>query len=109
MRGLETVEVEWKDGKLLEIEGTEKFWEAENVFLAMGFTGVEKAKLFKDLGVSITPKGTISVNENKLTSAEKIFAAGDCERGQSLIVWAIADGRQAANGVDQFLRSVCQN
>ncbi|MEP6901157.1 MAG: glutamate synthase subunit beta [Actinomycetota bacterium] len=109
LRGLETVEIQWKDGKLLEIEGTEKFWEAENVFLAMGFTGVEKAKLFEDLGVSITSNGKISVNENKQTSVAKIFAAGDCERGQSLIVWAIADGRQAANGVDKFLRSVSQN
>ncbi len=105
LSGLETVEVEWQDGKLTEIAGTEKSWEAETVFLAMGFTGVEKAKLFEDLGVSVTTKGTISVNENKQTSAAKIFAAGDCERGQSLIVWAIADGRQAAHGVDKFLRA----
>ncbi|HVE56825.1 MAG TPA: glutamate synthase subunit beta [Pyrinomonadaceae bacterium] len=109
LQGLETVEVEWKDGKLSEIEGTENFWEAEKVFLAMGFTGVEKTRLFEDLGVSVTAKGTISVNENKQTSAENVFAAGDCERGQSLIVWAIADGRKAAIGVDKFLRSTCQN
>jgi glutamate synthase (NADPH) small chain len=103
LQGVETVEVEWIDGKLTEIEGTEKFWEADKIFLAMGFTGVEKVKLFEDLGVSLTPKGTIAINENKQTSAEKIFAAGDCERGQSLIVWAIADGRQAASGVNEFL------
>ncbi len=109
LQGLETVEVEWKDGKLSQIEGTEKFWEAEKVFLAMGFTGVEKAKFFEDLGVSLTPKGTISVKENKQTSVENIFAAGDCERGQSLIVWAIADGRQAALGVDKYLHPVLQN
>lgn len=106
LKNLETVEVEWKDGKLTEIEGTEKFWTAEKVFLAMGFTGVEKARIFEDLGVSITEKGTIWVNENKQTSAEKIFAAGDCERGQSLIVWAIADGRKAAVCVDNYLRSI---
>jgi glutamate synthase (NADPH/NADH) small chain len=109
LEGLETVEVEWVDGKLIEIKGTEKFWKAERVFLAMGFTGVEKAKLFEDLGVKIKSNGTIPVSENKQTTAKKIFAAGDCERGQSLIVWAIADGRQAAAGVDDFLRSVSQN
>lgn len=109
LQGLETVEVEWKNGKLTEIEGTEKRWDVERVFLAMGFTGVEKARLFEDLGVSITAKGTIAVNENKQTSVEKIFAAGDCERGQSLIVWAIADGRKAADSVDKFLRSTAKN
>jgi glutamate synthase (NADPH/NADH) small chain len=109
LKGLETVEVEWKDGKLSEIEGTEKLWEAEKVFLALGFTGVEKARLFEDLGVSITEKGTISVNENNQTSIENVFAAGDCERGQSLIVWAIADGRKAANSIDKFLRAASQN
>lgn len=109
LQGLETIEVEWIDGKLIEIEGTEKYWETEKVLLAMGFTGVEKARIFEGLGVSITAKGTIIVNENKQTSAEKVFAAGDCERGQSLIVWAIADGRKAANGVDKFLHSSSNN
>jgi glutamate synthase (NADPH/NADH) small chain len=109
LKGLETVEVEWKDGKLLEIAGTEKFWEAENVFLAMGFTGVEKVKLFEDLGVSLSLKGTISINENKQTTVANIFAAGDCERGQSLIVWAIADGREAAQNVHEFLFSAANN
>ena len=109
LKGLETVEVEWKDGILTEIEGTQKFWKAEKVFLAMGFTGVEKVRLFEDLGVSLTAKGTIWTDENKQTSAPKIFAAGDCERGQSLIVWAIADGRRAAAGVDKFLRAVVEN
>jgi len=107
--GLETVDIEWRDGKLSEIEGSEKFWKAEKVFLAMGFTGVEKVKLFEDLGVSLGPQGTISVDENKQTSAPNIFAAGDCERGQSLVVWAIADGRRAATGVDKFLRAVEKN
>jgi glutamate synthase (NADPH/NADH) small chain len=106
LKGVETVEVQWQDGKLAEIEGTEKFWKAETVFLAMGFTGVEKVKLFEDLGVSLTPRGTISVDDNKLTSVPNIFAAGDCERGQSLVVWAIADGRKAASCVDKFLRSI---
>ena len=109
LRGLETVEVEWKEGKLVKVENTEKFLEAETVFLAMGFTGVEKVKLFEDLGVALTPRGTIASDKNKQTSAAKIFAAGDCERGQSLIVWAIADGRKAASSVDKFLRAASSN
>jgi len=109
LSGLETVNIEWKDGKLTEIEGSEKFWQAENVFLAMGFIGAEKAKLFNDLGVAMTTRQTIFVNENKQTSVPKIFAAGDCERGQSLVVWAIADGRKAAKSVDEFLRQTQNN
>lgn len=104
LQGVETVEVEWIDGKLNEIVGTEKTWEAEKVFLAMGFIGTEKAKLFNELGVEITSRGTIAVNENKQTNVKKIFAAGDCERGQSLVVWAIADGRKTAKGVEEFLK-----
>jgi glutamate synthase (NADPH/NADH) small chain len=109
LKGVETVGVEWQDGKLSEIKGTEKVWEAEKVFLAMGFIGAEKAKLFEDLGVEITAQGTISVNENKQTNIENVFAAGDCERGQSLVVWAIADGRQAAKGVEEFLKNLPAN
>lgn len=109
LSGLETVKVEWINGKLFEIEGSEKFWQAEKVFLAMGFLGAEKAKLFNDLGIAMTERQTISVNENKQTSVPKIFAAGDCERGQSLVVWAIADGRKAAKSVDEFLRQTQNN
>ncbi len=109
LQGLETVEVEWSNGKMQEIKNSERFWNAENVFLAMGFLGVEKLKLFEDLGVNLTDKNTIRVGENKQTDIEKIFAAGDCERGQSLIVWAIADGRKAAKNVDKFLRSEKNN
>jgi glutamate synthase (NADPH/NADH) small chain len=104
LEGVETVEVEWIDGQLIEIDGTEKVWKAGKVFLAMGFVGAEKAKLFDDLGVELTAQGTIRVKENKQTNIENVFAAGDCERGQSLIVWAIADGRKAAKGVAEFLK-----
>ena len=104
LTGLETVQIEWKDGKLSEISGTEKIWEADYVFLAMGFTGAEKGNLFADLDVELNERNNIIVSENKQTTADKIFAAGDCERGQSLIVWAIADGRKAAENVDKFLR-----
>lgn len=70
----------------------------------MGFTGAEKGNLFADLGVELNERNNIIVGDNKQTTADKIFAAGDCERGQSLIVWAIADGRTAAKNIDQFLR-----
>ncbi|MEZ5425096.1 MAG: glutamate synthase subunit beta [Pyrinomonadaceae bacterium] len=104
LSGLETVEVDWENGNLRELEGTEKFWPAERIFLAMGFTGAEKLRLFEDLGVEMTEKHAIRVDRNKQTNIDKVFAAGDCERGQSLIVWAIADGRSAARGVERFLQ-----
>lgn len=109
LKGLETVNIEWKDGRMQEIKDSEKFWNAENVFLATGFVGVEKLKLFEDLGINLSDKNTICTGENKQMNIGKIFAAGDCERGQSLIVWAIADGRRAASGVDKFFRPAENN
>lgn len=111
--GLETVEVEWetegKEVKMHEIAGSQKFWKAEAIFLAMGFVGAEKNQLLNDLGVEITTRHTIAVNDKKQTNIENVFAAGDCERGQSLVVWAIADGRKAAQNVEQFLRQTQNN
>ncbi len=107
LTGLETVGVEWieENGKktLREIAGTEKHWKTDLVFLAMGFTGAEKGNLLDDLGVEVNPRGNIAVGANKQTNVPFVFAAGDCERGQSLVVWAIKDGRDAARGVHQFL------
>jgi glutamate synthase (NADPH/NADH) small chain len=103
--GVETVATEFLDGKIREIEGTERFWKADAIFLAMGFTGVEKSNLYEELKVEITDRNTIVVDDQKRTSASKVFAAGDCERGQSLVVWAIADGRKAAREVDDFLKA----
>lgn len=107
--GVETVQVEWIEENgarmLREVYGTEKFWQADAVFLAMGFTGVEKSRLIEDLGVNLTARHTIKVKENKQTNVPFVFAAGDCERGQSLVVWAIADGRRAARGVHNYLKS----
>jgi glutamate synthase (NADPH/NADH) small chain len=100
---LETIDVEWKDGGLHRIPGSSKTWLCDAVFLAMGFTGVEKSALLDELGVTITERNTITTDENKRTNVKKVFAAGDCERGQSLIVWAIADGRKAAQSVNRFL------
>lgn len=105
LKGLETVQVRWEDGKLQQISGTEKEWRADYVFLAMGFTGAEKNNLFADLGINLNEKNNIAVNHKKQTNTENIFAAGDCERGQSLVVWAIADGRKTAQSVNEFLKA----
>ena len=103
LNGLETIAVRWEGGQLHEILGTEKFWPVDAVFLAMGFTGGEDTSFFNDLGVETDQNNIVAVDEHKQTSVNNIFAAGDCERGQSLIVWAIADGRKAAENVHAFL------
>lgn len=103
LNGLETVGVSWENGNIIEIDESRRRWDADVVFLAMGFVGSEDGALFEDLGVTVTERNTIAVDSNKQTSAKGIFAAGDCERGQSLIVWAMADGRKAAKSVDAYL------
>jgi glutamate synthase (NADPH/NADH) small chain len=81
---------------------------ADLVLLAMGFLGPERGSLLTDLGVRMTERGTVWRDANWMTSEEGIFAAGDMQRGQSLIVWAIADGRSAARGVDAYLMGASQ-
>ena len=81
---------------------------ADLVLLAMGFVGPERGSLLSDLGVRMTERGTVWRDANWMTSEEGIFAAGDMQRGQSLIVWAIADGRSAARGVDAYLMGASQ-
>jgi glutamate synthase (NADPH/NADH) small chain len=83
--------------------GTEFALDADLVLLAMGFTGPERSRLISDLGVRLTDRGTVWRDETWMTSEDGIFTAGDMQRGQSLIVWAIADGRSAARGVDAYL------
>ncbi len=114
LAGVETVGIEWvKDehGRfaLREIEGTEKFWNAQAVFLALGFVGAESEGLLEQLGVVISERGNVAVDEKKMTNIESVFAAGDVERGQSLVVWAIADGRAAAKNVDEYLETLSGN
>ena len=107
VKGLHTVEVEWKpeNGRMImrELPGTEKEWPADLVFLAMGFLGPEKPGLLTELGVALDGRGNVVTDASKQTSVPTVFAAGDMARGQSLIVWAIAEGRDAARGVDKFL------
>lgn len=85
-----------------EVEGTMKEWKADLVLLALGFVGPERDNVIKKLGVELDERGNIKA-ENYQTNVENIFTAGDCRRGQSLIVWAISEGREAARNVDLFL------
>ena len=108
VRAVQTVEVEWHAGnngqpRPREIPGTEKEWPAQLVLLALGFLGPETDGLVSQLGVVIDARGNVSVDEDKATNIPGVFAAGDMARGQSLVVWAIADGRRAARGVDKLL------
>ncbi|OLT06925.1 glutamate synthase [Pseudonocardia sp. CNS-004] len=91
------------DGRFVPVEGTETELPAQLVLLAMGFVGPEKGKLLTDLGVELDQRGNVARNDQFMTSVEGVFSAGDMGRGQSLIVWAIAEGRAAAAGVDAYL------
>ena len=108
LKALETIEVEWvksADGRpqLKEIPGSEKEWPCEMVLLALGFTGPEET-LSQKLGLEVDERTNIKATEdNYQTNIPNIFTAGDMRRGQSLIVWAISEGREAARNVDLFL------
>jgi glutamate synthase (NADPH/NADH) small chain len=86
-----------------DIPGTEMEIEADLVLLAMGFLGPEKKGMLEEFGVKLTERGNVWRDENWMTNVPGIFTAGDMQRGQSLIVWAIAEGRSAARGVDMYL------
>ena len=104
--GLKTVHIEFKDGKLVEIPGTEKEYKADLVLLAMGFVN-PVATVLDAFGVAKDGRGNAKAGTDEdtgyKTNVDKVFAAGDMRRGQSLVVWAIREGRQAAREVDQFL------
>jgi glutamate synthase (NADPH) small chain len=106
LSGLKTVHVEMKDGKLSEVPGTEKEWPADMVLLAMGFTN-PMATVLEAFGVDKDGRGNAKAGTEDqtgyVTNVPKVFAAGDMRRGQSLVVWAIREGRQAARAIDQFL------
>ena len=93
------------DNTMKEIPGTEFDIEADMVILAMGFLHPEHKGLVKELGLELDVRGNVKTNGLYATSAEKVFACGDMRRGQSLVVWAIAEGRACARSVDQILRS----
>ncbi len=104
--GVKTVRVEWKDGKMVEVAGTEEIIKADLVLLAMGFVN-PVATILEGFGVEKDARGnakaTTEFTGGYATNVPKVFAAGDIRRGQSLVVWAIREGRQAARSVDEFL------
>ena len=102
--GLETTRVVFEGGKMKPVAGSEFAIPAELVLLAMGFVGPEKGGVIEQLGVALDARGNVRSDPTGATSVPGVFAAGDVSRGQSLVVWAIADGRRVAAGVDAFLR-----
>ncbi len=103
LQGLKVVDIKWGNGKgFEEIAGTERILPCELALLAIGFVGAEKGTLLSELGVELDQRGNIST-ENYMSTREGIFAAGDMRRGQSLVVWAISEGREAARALDIWL------
>ncbi|MGW2597239.1 glutamate synthase subunit beta [Streptomyces klenkii] len=101
---LHLAEVEFTDGKLVQKPGTERRIPAQLVTLAMGFTGTDRQNgLVEQFGLELDPRGNVARDADYATNVPGVFVAGDAGRGQSLIVWAIAEGRSAARGVDRYL------
>jgi glutamate synthase (NADPH/NADH) small chain len=91
--------------RMVEVPDSEFDLDVDLVLLAMGFTGPEKPGLLTDLGVGLEPRGNVAVNADYMTNVDGVFAAGDAKRGASLIVWAIAEGRKAAAGLERYLKA----
>ena len=107
--GLECVRVEWVSGQMQEMSGSEFTIPADLILLAMGFVGPKKAGLLEQAGVKLSPRGNVDADtESYATSEPGVFACGDMRRGQSLVVWAIREGRQAARAVDEALMGVSE-
>jgi glutamate synthase (NADPH/NADH) small chain len=107
--GLECARVEWVDGQMREIVGSEFTIKADLILLAMGFVGPKKAGLLEQAGVELTTRGNVDADTNSYaTSIDNVFACGDMRRGQSLVVWAIREGRQCARSVDEALMGVTE-
>jgi len=100
---IRTLDVEFKNGRFESVPGSEREWPADLVFLAMGFLGPE-GEIAERLGVARDDRSNYDAEYGRFaTSVEKVFAAGDCRRGQSLVVWGINEGREAAREIDRFL------
>ncbi|CAM8655886.1 GltD NADPH-dependent glutamate synthase beta chain and related oxidoreductases [Burkholderiales bacterium] len=104
--GLKSVHVEWRDGKIIEVPGSEKILKADLVLLAMGFVS-PIGSILETFGIDKDSRGNAKAategTRSYMTNVQKVFTAGDMRRGQSLVVWAIREGRQAARAVDEFL------
>ena len=104
MRALVVADVRLVEGRLEVVDGTEREIPADLVLLAMGFVGPHRLGLLEQAGVELDARGNVRANtDDYQTSAPKVFACGDMRRGQSLVVWAIREGRQCARAVDEFL------
>jgi glutamate synthase (NADPH/NADH) small chain len=103
VRGLRAHEVTFAEGKFQKVPGTDFELECELVLLALGFVGPERAGMLERLGLALDARGNVARDESFMTSEPGVFACGDMGRGQSLIVWAIAEGRSCAAGVDHYL------
>ncbi|MEK7413243.1 MAG: glutamate synthase subunit beta, partial [Planctomycetota bacterium] len=102
--GLQTIDLDWSTGKPVEKPGSERTWEADLVLLAMGFLGPRRAGLLEQAGVAVDERGNVKTDaRTRQTSVPGVFAAGDARRGQSLVVWAISEGREVARAVDEYL------
>ena len=106
---LETIRAEFRPGepgqrgRFVEIPGTEQAFPADLILLAIGYTGPDRGPLLEDLGVALDDRGNVKADHERRTNVDKVFVAGDMSRGQSLIVWAIAEGRHAAHAIDKSL------
>jgi glutamate synthase (NADPH/NADH) small chain len=107
--GLKCVRADWSNGKLEEVPGSEFVIKADLILLAMGFVGPKKAGLIDQSGVELTDRGNVDANtDDYKTSEDMVYACGDMRRGQSLVVWAIREGRQCARTVDEALMGVSE-
>jgi glutamate synthase (NADPH/NADH) small chain len=107
--GLECVRVEWRDGAIVEVPGSEFTLRADLILLAMGFVGPRKQGLIEQAGLDLDARGNVRGNTRDYrTSEANVFACGDMRRGQSLVVWAIREGRQCARSVDDTLMGTSQ-
>ena len=101
--GLETVKVRWVDGRPEPVPGSEQTWKCDLVLLAMGYLG-PRSELLKQCSCETDQRSNIKTDpKTRMSSVEGVFAAGDCRRGQSLVVWAISEGREIARCVDEYL------
>ena len=107
--GLDCVRVEWAEGQMQEVPGSEFTLKADLIFLAMGFLGPLQQGLLDQADVVLDPRGNVAANVfDYRTSDPQIFACGDMRRGQSLVVWAIREGRQTARAVDELLMGISE-
>jgi glutamate synthase (NADPH/NADH) small chain len=107
--GLKCVRADWSEGSLKEVPGSEFVLKADLILLAMGFLGPKSTGMLEQAGVALTDRGNVDANtQDYHTSENMVFACGDMRRGQSLVVWAIREGRQAARAVDEALMGVSE-